>query len=428
MANNWYSNDDWYSPLQSVPTVNAVTPKEKKKNKKVRIIGGICLLLVLLVATSLIFAERSGGQSGFGSSVIPSDGESGDMPENWQDFFDQYYTKTTTDVAEINIPRAKLPIDYELKLEEKPSGSELTLGELYEENYKSVVGISAYTDGQSGYNWGTGFVLTADGLIVTNTHVINGADSATVTLYDDTVLNATLVGADSISDIALLKVKGIGLTPAVIGDSSELTVGDAVAAIGNPLGEQFRMTLTNGVISAINRGVSYNGRSMTLMQTNAAINEGNSGGPLYNMYGQVIGITNMKMMSSYSSIEGIGFAIPSTTMRDIVNALVKDGEVRGRPSIGITVGAIPDNASSHYDIPSGLYISDVTKGSDAEAKGIKVGDILLECNGVEVKTTDDVAEIKSGLSVGDSIHFKIWRDGETFEVDVVLMDTNDIYN
>lgn len=428
MANNWYSKDDWYSPLQSVPTVNAVTPKEKKKNKKVRIIGGICLLLVLLVATSLIFAERSGGQSGFGSSVIPSDGESGDMPENWQDFFDQYYTKTTTDVAEINIPRTQLPIDYELKLEEKPSGSELTLGGLYEKSYKSVVGISAYTDGQSGYNWGTGFVLTADGLIVTNTHVINGADSATVTLYDDTVLNATLVGADSISDIALLKVKGIGLTPAVIGDSAGLAVGDAVAAIGNPLGEQFRMTLTNGVISAINRGVSYNGRSMTLMQTNAAINEGNSGGPLYNMYGQVIGITNMKMMSSYSSIEGIGFAIPSTTMRDIVNALVKDGEVRGRPSIGITVGAIPDNASSHYDIPSGLYISDVTKGSDAEAKGIKVGDILLECNGVEVKTTDDVAEIKSGLSVGDSIHFKIWRDGETFEVDVVLMDTNDIYN
>lgn len=271
-------------------------------------------------------------------------------------------------------------------------------------------------------------MLTADGLIVTNTHVINGADSATVTLYDDTVLNATLVGADSISDIALLKVKGIGLTPAVIGDSSELAVGDAVAAIGNPLGEQFRMTLTNGVISAINRGVSYNGRSMTLMQTNAAINEGNSGGPLYNMYGQVIGITNMKMMSSYSSIEGIGFAIPSTTMRDIVNALVKDGEVRGRPSIGITVGAIPDNASSHYDIPGGLYISDVTKGSDAEAKGIKIGDILLECNGIEVKTTDDVAEIKSELSVGDSIHFKIWRDGETFEVDVVLMDTNDIYN
>ena len=339
MANNWYSKDDWYSPLQSVPTVNAVTPKEKKKNKKVRIIGGICLLLVLLVATSLIFAERSGGQSGFGSSVIPSDGESGDMPENWQDFFDQYYTKTTTDVAEINIPRAKLPIDYELKLEEKPSGSELTLGELYEENYKSVVGISAYTDGQSGYNWGTGFVLTADGLIVTNTHVINGADSATVTLYDDTVLNATLVGADSISDIALLKVKGIGLTPAMIGDSSELAVGDAVAAIGNPLGEQFRMTLTNGVISAINRGVSYNGRSMTLMQTNAAINEGNSGGPLINMYGQVIGITNMKALST--GVEGIGFAIPTAVIRPIVNALLADGRVSGRVSIGITVRSPP---------------------------------------------------------------------------------------
>ena len=426
MANNWYSKDDWYSPLQSVPTVNAVTPKEKKKNKKMRIIGGICLLLVLLVATSLIFAERGGGQSGFGSSVIPSDGESGDMPENWQDFFDQYYTKTTTDVAEINIPRAKLPIDYELKLEEKPSGSELTLGELYEENYKSVVGISAYTDGQSGYNWGTGFVLTADGLIVTNTHVINGADSATVTLYDDTVLNATLVGADSISDIALLKVKGIGLTPAVIGDSSELAVGDAVAAIGNPLGEQFRMTLTNGVISAINRGVSYNGRSMTLMQTNAAINEGNSGGPLYNMYGQVIGITNMKMMSSYSSIEGIGFAIPTAVIRPIVNALLADGRVSGRVSIGITVGAISSAASDYYDLPEGLYISDVAEGSDAEKKGIQSGDMLLAVNGKAVTTTYDVSAVKDGLQVGDTVTLTIYRDGKTFDVKVKLVDTNDI--
>ncbi len=421
MANNWYSNDNWYAPLQSVPSMSAPTPKENKKKRSVRIIAIVCVLAILLVATSLIFAER-------GQSIAADPSTNGDMPENWQDFFDQYYTKTTTDVAEINIPRAKLPIDYELTLTEKSGSSELTLGELYENSYKSVVGISAYTDGQSGYSWGTGFVLTSDGLIVTNTHVINGADSATVTLYDDTVLNATLVGADAISDIAVLKVKGIGLSPVTVGDSAELAVGDAVAAIGNPLGEEFRMTLTNGVISAINRGVNYNGRSMTLMQTNAALNEGNSGGPLFNMYGQVIGVTNMKMMSSYSSIEGIGFAIPSTTMRDIVNALVRDGEVRGRPSIGITVGAIPENASSHYDIPSGLYISAVTPGSDAEAKGIKVGDILLECNGTEVKTTEDVAAVKSDLQVGDTIHFKLWRDGDTFEVDVMLMDTNDIYS
>ena len=420
MANNWYSNDNWYAPLRSDPTVCAATPKEKKKKKSVRIAAVVCLMAVLLVATSLIFAER-------GQIVSTAPAENGDLPEDWQDFFSQYYTKTTTDTADINIPRAKLPVDYELTLDDKPAGSELSLGELYDNCYKSVVGISAYTDGKSGYSWGTGFVLTADGLIVTNTHVINGADSATVTLYDDTVLNATLVGADAISDIAVLKVKGIGLTPVTVGDSSELAVGDAVAAIGNPLGEEFRMTLTNGVISAINRGVNYNGRSMTLMQTNAALNEGNSGGPLFNMYGQVVGVTNMKMMSSYSSIEGIGFAIPSTTMRDIVNALVKDGEVRGRPSIGITVGAIPENASSHYDIPGGLYISDVTEGSDAEAKGIKAGDILLECNGVAVKTTEDVANAKSELKVGDTIHFKIWRDGETFEVDVALMDTNDIY-
>lgn len=417
---NWYSNDNWYAPLHSDPTVCTATPKEKKKKKSVRITAIVCVLAVLLVASSLIFAER-----GHGAPVV-SDSD-GDMPSSAQDFFEQYYTKTTTDTANINITRAKLPIDYELKLKDKPSGKELSLGELYEECHKSVVGISAYTEGKSGYSWGTGFVLTADGLIVTNTHVINGADSATVTLYDDTVLNATLVGADAVSDIALLKVKGIGLQPVTVGDSSELSVGDAVAAIGNPLGEEFRMTLTNGVISAINRGVSYNGRSMTLMQTNAALNEGNSGGPLFNMYGQVIGVTNMKMMSSYSSIEGIGFAIPSTTMRDIVNSLVRDGEVKGRPSIGITVGAIPETAAAHYELPSGLYISDVTKGSDAEAKGIKVGDIMLECNGVEVRTTADVAALKQNLKVGDTMHFKLWRDGEAFEVDVMLMDTNDIY-
>ena len=278
-----------------------------------------------------------------------------------------------------------------------------------------------------GYNWGTGVILRPDGLILTNTHVIEGCDRATVTLYNDQAYEAKLVGADTISDVALLKIEAKGLPAAELGDSSTLRVGDRVAAIGNPLGESFRNTLTDGIISAIERGVQFNGRSMTLLQTNTALNEGNSGGALFNMYGQIVGVTNMKMMSSYSSIEGIGFAIPSSTVSGVVNALVRDGEVRGRPSIGITVGAIPDNAKEEYQLPDGLYITAVTKGSDAEAQGVLPGDILTAVNGTPVTTTEEVNDIKNRFKVGDKLHFDIWRDGEELEFDVLLMDTNDVY-
>jgi serine protease Do len=200
-----------------------------------------------------------------------------------------------------------------------------------------------------------------------------------------------------------------------------------VAAIGNPLGDEFTRTLTDGIVSAIDRDISYNGRNMALIQTNAALNEGNSGGALFNMHGQVVGITNMKMMSSYSSIEGIGFAIPSATVWDVVNSMVIFGEVRGRPSIGITVGTIPEEAMAQYELPAGLYISAVLPDSDAYAQGVREGDILTQVNGIPVTKTGEVTEIKDALQVGDTLHFVIWRNGEILEFDVALMDTNDLY-
>ena len=175
----------------------------------------------------------------------------------------------------------------------------------------------------TGYNWGTGVVLSSDGLVLTNTHVIGDCDSAEVVLQGEDRYDAVLVGADTISDLAVLKIEKDGLTPAEFGDSTHLSVGDKVAAIGNPLGDEFTRTLTDGIVSAIDRDISYNGRNMALIQTNAALNEGNSGGALFNMHGQVVGITNMKMMSSFSSIEGIGFAIPSSTVKKVVASLVE---------------------------------------------------------------------------------------------------------
>ena len=428
--NNWYDNSDWYEPLHTDAVSGSSKPK-KRGWTKARIGGIIALVLVLLVGSSLLFANTGGSSVSFswnsnGKSGSWSSGNNQEMPDNKEKFFESFYQSTDTDSAVINIPTVEADTSYTLELNE-PGEAELDLKTLYEQCAPSIVAIYGYVDGQTGYYWGTGVILSEDGLILTNTHVIDGCDTAKVELFDKTEYDAKLVGADTISDIAVLKIDADGLTAASFGESKDLAVGDKVAAIGNPLGEAFRMTLTDGIISAIERGVSYKGRSMTLLQTNTAINEGNSGGALFNMYGQVIGITNMKMMSSYSSIEGIGFAIPSSTVQGVVNSLIRDGEVRGRPSIGITVGGIPASAKEKYGLPDGLYVSGLQENSDAAKQGIKVGDIITEVNFQPVTTTDEISDIKNTLEVGDAMIFKLWRDGETFEVSVMLMDTNDLY-
>ena len=468
---SWYDTESWYAPRETAQPkaepAAASQPKEvKKADPTGRFVwtGLIAALLIVAIVLGVTIPrlgksqkaplpapetengprssgewnwswgtqdEESGEDPSFGrdadSGKEKEDGQ-GDpgMPEDWTDFFKNYYQETDNSNAEVNIERNDPVGDIGLQLK-SASGRELTLQQLYEKCAPSIVAISGFVNGESGYNWGTGVVLTADGLILTNTHVVDGCDRATVTLQDDREFEAKLIGADTISDLAVLQIEADGLVPAEFGESASLRVGDPVAAIGNPLGDTFRSTLTDGIISAISRDISYKGRSMTLLQTNTALNEGNSGGALFNMHGQVVGITNMKMMSSYSSIEGIGFAIPSTTVRDVVNSIGRFGEVRGRPSIGITVGAIPEEAESKYELPKGLYISDVQPDSDAWAKGIRPGDILMEVNGIPVVTTSEVSDIKNQFSVGDSLHFTIWRNGQTLEFDVLLMENNDLY-
>ena len=468
---SWYDTESWYAPRetpqpQAEPAAASRPEEVKNTDPTGRFIwtGLIAALLIVAIVLGVTIPKLgksqkaalpasepesgpngsgewswSWGKQGDGSGEDPSFGRDADpgkekndgqadpgMPEDWTDFFKSYYQGSDTANAEVNIERSDPVGDIGLQLK-TVSGPELTLQQLYEKCAPSIVAISGYINGESGYNWGTGVVLTADGLILTNTHVVDGCDRATVTLSDDREFEAKLIGADTISDLAVLQIEAEGLTPAEFGESASLRVGDPVAAIGNPLGDTFRSTLTNGIISAISRDISYKGRSMTLLQTNTALNEGNSGGALFNMYGQVVGITNMKMMSSYSSIEGIGFAIPSTTVREVVNSIGRFGEVRGRPSIGITVGAIPEEAESKYELPKGLYITDVQPNSDAWAKGVRPGDILMEVNGIPVATTADVSDIKNQYTVGDSLHFTIWRSGQTLEFDVLLMENNDVY-
>ena len=449
----------WYAPLHT-PTVapeTAVTqtrakpaaekreapPRRKKKRRGWtlgRALGVLALVVLVIIGTSLYFsdgdvyvpgslpdaaysppAERPPKAAG-----EPDSPSSDGMPDDWVEFFRDFYESVEMEKQDIRIERVELPLDFKLPLKAK-QGKELSLNELYQSCSPAVVGVSAYRDGESGYNWGSGLILSEDGLILTNTHLVNDTDHAVVTLVNNEEYDALLVGADITSDVAVLKIEASGLPVAVFGDSGQMQIGESVAAIGNPLGMEFRNTLTNGIISAIERGVSYNGRTMTLLQTNTAINEGNSGGALFNMYGQVVGVTNMKMMSSLSSIEGIGFAIPSATVQKVVDALVRDGEVRGRPAIGITVGAIPESAMERYDIPGGLYVSEVSKGSDAQKKGIREGDIILAADGVPVKTTEEIAALKNLHEVGDAMVLTVWRDGEEMEISVILGDNNDIY-
>ena len=410
MSNLDSKGGSWYAPLERPKT-------EKKKKRRPKStwlwIGLPVLVLLLIVGTSLAFA-------GTGSTAP------GAMPADWNDYLENFYQSSQSDTLETSIEKTVLDQPFTLALNQ-PGEQELSLQELYAACADSIVGITAYPEDQNGYYWGTGVIADENGLIITNAHVIEGCASAEVTLYNNESYEALLVGADTVSDLALLKIDCSGLPAASFGDISSLSVGDPVAAIGNPLSEEFRSTLTNGIISAIDRGMNYNGHTMSLLQTNAAINQGNSGGALFNMYGQVVGITNMKMMSYFSSIEGIGFAIPSSTVKAVVDQLAENGEVRGRPSIGITVGAIPQEAVENYELPEGLYISAVAENSDAAAQGIREGDILLAIDGQSVSATEEVAAIRDTKSVGDSLRFTIWREGETFEVDVRLMDTNDVY-
>ncbi|MCR5706979.1 MAG: trypsin-like peptidase domain-containing protein [Ruminococcus sp.] len=278
---------------------------------------------------------------------------------------------------------------------------------------------------------GTGVVLTEDGYIVTNAHVIydseNGggkADSVSVILDDDESYDAEIIGYDTDCDIAVLKIEAKGLTAAEFGDSDSLRLGESVIAIGNPLGFDLKDTVTGGMISGLDRNITINDKAMTLIQTDAAINSGNSGGPLINKYGQVIGINSSKMSSSWgsneASIEGIGFAIPSNEVSDIVDDIMEYGYVTGKPQLGISCQDVTQSISQMYDMPVGVYVISVTEDSAADKAGLQKGDIITAIDGDEVTTTEELNAKKNKHSAGDKVELTISRDGKEEKVTVTL--------
>ena len=299
----------------------------------------------------------------------------------------------------------------------------LSLQEIYRRCIGSVVSIVTVTP--SGKASGTGIIMSADGYVITNHHVIENAQAVSVLTSDSLEYSASIIGSDETSDLAVLKVEADGLQAAEFGDSSVLQVGDSVAAIGDPLGTALRGTMTDGIVSAINRDLTVNDRTMSLIQTNAALNNGNSGGPLINCYGQVIGINTMKMSNFYSSsttVEGIGFAIPIDTAKPIIDELIEKGYVSGRPAIGIDGETLPATYRIYYRLPQGIYVTRVYQNSDAAAKGVSEGDIITAINGVSVTTMEQLNRVKNQYTAGDTITLTIYRGGVSSDVEIILMD------
>ena len=304
------------------------------------------------------------------------------------------------------------------------TSKQMTPAEVYALNVNSTVGITtSVTTNYWGYSTtsaasGSGFIYSDDGYIITNYHVVENSNSISVSLYDGTSLDAKLIGYDESNDVAVLKVEAEkDLAPVIIGDSENLNVGDPVVAIGNPLGE-LTFSLTSGAVSALNREVTFSGGiSMNLIQTDCAINSGNSGGALFNLYGEVIGITNAKYSGNSASgatIDNIGFAIPMNQVRSIIDSIIENGYVV-KPYIGVTIADVSAEAQG-YGLPSGASIQGIVEDSPAEKAGLQKNDIVTHINGNKIEGASDLKRVVSESKPGDVLELEVWRKGQSVQI------------
>ena len=304
----------------------------------------------------------------------------------------------------------------------------MTDAEVYAANANSVVSINV--TGTSGTNFfgqpvqtasaGSGFVLTKDGYIVTNYHVVKDADTVKVTMYNGDEYDAKYVGGDEDYDIAVIKVEAADLQPVTLGNSDNLNVGDHVLAVGNPLGE-LTFSMSGGMVSCVNRAINVDGTPFNMIQTDASINPGNSGGPLFNQYGEVVGIVSAKY-SSYSSesVEGLGFAIPINDVIAMIQDIMTNGYVTNKPYLGITGGTMTSQmaAQYRYDVTEGVFVYSVEEGSAAAQAGLKMGDVILKVDDTEIESMEDLTAVKKQYSAGDTVSLTIYREGQETTVEL----------
>ena len=381
------------------------TPKNKKHSR------GLALGLCGVAAACLLFAGGAVvGNMAFGGNANSDSGTSASTSES-------------APTLQIN---SKPESDSSNSSDNYDTADGMAGEDIYKKVNPSVVSVISTT--AEGTGSGSGVIMSKDGYIITNNHVVDGAQSVSVQLSDGTSLDAEIIGTDEQTDLAVIKVTPTSdLTAAEFGDSDELEPGEYAYAIGSPGGVQFANTITGGRISAINRDLTVNDRVMTLIQTDASINNGNSGGALINKYGQVVGITSAKLSGNAfgsATVEGMGFAIPINTAKDIVDELIQNGYVSGRPSIGIT----GQNVESADGKVSGVQVYSIDSRAKAASEGLQVGDVITAVDGTPTPDMDKVNELKQDKKAGDKLTLSVYRisTGKTLNITITLTDSHDL--
>lgn len=381
------------------------TPKNKKHSR------GLALGLCGVAAACLLFAGGAVvGNMAFGGNANSDSGTSA----------------STSDSAPTLQINSKPESDSSNSSDNYDTADGMAGEDIYKKVNPSVVSVISTTS--EGTGSGSGVIMSKDGYIITNNHVVDGAQSVSVQLSDGTSLDAKIIGTDEQTDLAVIKVTPTSdLTAAEFGDSDELEPGEYAYAIGSPGGVQFANTITGGRISAINRDLTVNDRVMTLIQTDASINNGNSGGALINKYGQVVGITSAKLSGNAfgsATVEGMGFAIPINTAKDIVDELIQNGYVSGRPTIGIT----GQNVESADGKVSGVQVYSIDSRAKAASEGLQVGDVITAVDGTPTPDMDKVNELKQDKKAGDKLTLSVYRisTGKTLNITITLTDSHDL--
>ncbi|MBQ8825425.1 MAG: trypsin-like peptidase domain-containing protein [Ruminococcus sp.] len=442
-ANYSYVN---YSSPQSI-SGSENSPKNKKSKTCLKIVA--CVAALAVVSAGSIGIYRLAAETPVISES--SNSISSNSSKNSDDSTEEESSKSSNKAAEGEQLKDNNEINAPSWIELAAGKNAMSVTDIVKKVTPSVVGVQAtFQIQRNGYGFygfnapqsseaigvGTGIVMKEDGYIVTNAHVIydsqygsGEAAKVEVKMSDqETIYDADIVAYDVESDIAVLKVNHQdGFVAAEFGDSDNCEVGEMVVAIGNPLGLELQNTVTCGIISALNRKVTINDKTMTLIQTDTAINSGNSGGPLINSAGQVIGINSAKMSSSVSSgsasVEGIGFAIPMTEAKEIVDDLINHGYVTGRPQLGITCQDVSESVSQAYNMPVGVYIVSITDGGAADLAGLQTADIITKVEGKEITTSEELTAYKNEHNAGDTITLTVVRGGQTMDVEVTLQES-----
>lgn len=448
-GNGGSGNNGGYSYVNYYSDPNGGDPNKKPKKKHTGLkVAAFVLAMVLVSGGSIGVYEGIRSSNADNSSSIVASNDSSAAESSTGDSSSSKKSDSSQSWIQLASTNGSMSVaDIVKKVTPSVVGVQSTFSSSNDSNNNPMNGYGGFFGyGSQGNNGsqgmtgvGTGIIMSKDGYIVTNAHVIyddeygyGEASSVQIQMSDEeTTYDARIVAYDKEADIAVLKIDADNLTPAEFGDSSSCEVGEMVVAIGNPLGLQFQNTVTCGIISALDRKVTINDNTMTLIQTDTAINNGNSGGPLINSSGQVIGINSAKMSSTYSgeaTVEGIGFAIPMSEAKSIVDDLINYGYVTGRPQLGISCQDVTEAVSQAYNIPVGAYIFSVTAGGAADQAGLQPGDVITGIQDQTISTTEELNAVKNQYKAGDTITLTYVRAGETKKVDVTLAEVQQTEN